>query len=128
MLYKHLTRFAIAGAIATVFAMFSFPLIYEELLGKNHFSLAYMTSCLLNVTLSFALQRYFVFQSKKKLIKEFFKFVSGAGFLMLIGYVAVYLLVEHMKFNSYVINIVAVSITSVASFVWHKFITFGVKS
>jgi len=128
MLYKHLTRFAIAGSVATVFAMFSFPLIYEELFGRKFFNLAYIISCLFNVILSFLLQRIFVFQSKKRLIREFFKFALGAVFLMLLGYVVVYFFVEYMAFNPYLINIAVVSITSIASFLWHKFITFGVKS
>lgn len=128
MLYRHLTRFAIAGGIATVFAMFSFPLIYEELFGRKFFNLAYIISCLFNVVLSFLLQRFFVFQSENNLIQEFFKFVLGAVFLMLLGYVVVYFFVNYMDFNSYLINIAVVSITSIASFLWHKFITFGVKS
>lgn len=127
-MYSQVARFAIAGAIATVFSMLSFPIIYEELFGRDCFSTAYILSCAFNVSLSFGLQRFFVFKSKENLVKEFARFVFGAVFLMLIGYVLVYLFVEYMAFNSYLVNIVVVAFISVASFLWHKLITFGVKS
>lgn len=127
-MYKYAIRYSLAGAFATIFSMFSFPLIYEELFLKNYFNLAFVISCILNVALSFFLQRVFVFRSKNKILKELTKFLMGAAFLILVGYAVTYIFVQYMGLSSYRVNIAVVAMSSVASFVWHKFLTFGDKS
>jgi putative flippase GtrA len=121
----HVARFAIAGAVSTLFAMFSFPIVYEEIFRRNYFDLSYVLSCALNLSLSFTLQRYFVFQSNRSILKEFVRFIFGALFLMLIGYIIVWYLVRYFTFNIYLVNVFVVLIIAIASFLWHKLITFG---
>ena len=127
-MYKFVVKYALAGALSTVFSMLSFPFIYEEIFLKNHFNLAFAISVILNISISFSLQRIFVFKSKNKLIKELTKFITGAVFLTVVGYVVGYIFVHLMGFSSYKVNMTVVALSSVASFIWHKFITFGVKA
>jgi putative flippase GtrA len=124
---KEMIRFGIAGAIATIFAMFSFPFLYEDIFFRRYFTIAYVLSSALNVSLSFSLQRYFVFKSRGPLFNEFLKFTLGALFLIILGYMISYVFIEFFLFNAYVVNIVVVAATSISSFLWHKVITFGVN-
>jgi len=123
---KELIAFGVMGGLSTVFAMFSFPIIYSIIFRNNFFEICYVLSTLLNITFSHSLQRRFVFFSKKPYCKELYLFAKGAVLLAIIGYVLLRVTYYYIN-NIFYANILTTVLIAIASYVLHKFVTFKEK-
>ena len=102
-------KFFLVGVLSTFTAYFSFPLIYESIFQRKFFMISYLMSITINVIVSFLGQKYYVFNSKLKIIDELIKFIKGAIFIIVINYIILYIFVDCLKINSYFINFLTVS-------------------
>jgi|688.fasta_scaffold732212_3 putative flippase GtrA len=118
-----LGKFAFAGALSTIFAYFCFPIIYY-FFSNTHFIVAFSLSSIANITFSYLIQRNYVFESKKKINKEYFYFLLNAFFIMLAGYFVLHLFIFYFKLNAILANFVVVTASAIFSFTVHNFITF----
>lgn len=117
-------RFSVAGGIATTISYFTFPAIYEYLFYKRLIE-SYLVSTILNITVSFFLQKYFVFRSTKKIFHEYLLFFSGAMGLVVLSYLLLQYLIYELRLESFYANAIAVTLTAAVSFIYHSKLTFG---
>lgn len=121
---KKLSKFGLSGLLATGVSYVSFPLIYGQIFHGKYFVLSYVISSIINVTISFLGQKYFVFQSQGKIWLEFLKFLFGALLLILIGFSLLYFLVEVIGVESFWANFIVVTMSAISSYFFHSKITF----
>lgn len=116
-------RFLIAGIISTVVAFFTFPIIFRYFLA-DYFSIAFVLAQTINITLSFMLQKIFVFKiagwSNIILMKFFFNAIN----LQIIAYTLLFFLVNILNINVIYANIFVTLVISICSFFLHKASTF----
>ena len=119
-------RFIVSGIVATGISYISFPLSFDYLFDKN-FNLAFLFATAVNITISFLMQKYFVFKSEGYLLNEFIKFTFSASLLVFVSFVALKILVLHFKFDAFISNFVVVSISAITSYLIHSNVTFRGK-
>lgn len=135
---KLLSRFAVAGITSTVFAYFSFPIIFNliMLMAKENklfelmryrgvvLNVSYMFALILNVSISFYLQKKVVFRSKRQWLREYIKFWMGALGIVLIGYFVLLWLTNIINLDIFISNAIVVTFSAVLSFLFHYIVTF----
>ena len=116
-------RFIISGAIATLVSYVTFPFFYIEIFPNSYYS-AYGLSTFLNITISFVMQKYFVFRSPNSLLLEYVRFVASATVLVIIGYLALGYLIFNMHIHPALGNFIVVTVTAISSYLVHTLVTF----
>lgn len=123
--FHKLGRFGLAGGLATFISYLSFPLIYETFFDRQLFILSYIMASFINITVSYVLQRKFVFKSNKHWLPEYIYFWINASLLMLTAFFILYGLVHWLHVNSFLSNFIVVTFAAIASYLIHNSITFG---
>lgn len=137
-----LFRFGIAGALATMVAYASFPLLWRGFdlvaefvpqqliisLASYKFRLIFGLSVLINVSISFLLQKHAVFRSDGSFVMEYLRFCVGALPISAAGYIALRYMLENLGLAPGASNAIVVSISSAASFLYHYMVTFRVRA
>ncbi len=119
-------RFILSGIVVTGISYISFPICFNYLFQK-HFNLAFLFATLFNITISFLMQKYFVFRSKGDFLKELIKFTFSACLLIIISFFALRVLIIYLKFEAFLSNFIVVSISAITSYLIHSYITFRGK-
>ena len=116
-----LKRYSLVGAISTMFAYISYPTV-NWILDSTF--LSFLSSCFLNVTMSYFLQRRFVFKSSRSWRKEYMHFWLGSFFTILISGIILFLL-KSIGINDVFANFISVTLSAVLNFIYQRQITFG---
>ena len=123
--FQKLSRFGIAGGLATLVSYVSFPFLYETIFDRQLYALSFVLAGFINVSTSYFMQRKFVFKSRKKWLPEYAHFWLNASLLMSVAFLVLYALLYWAKINSYFANFIVVTLSAIASYIIHNTITFG---
>ncbi len=117
-------RFVIIGGVNTVVAYLLF-VVFEVTLGGRYF-LSLFLSYLLATLLAFVLHRRFTFgvTGRDSLILDFLRFESVYVVMFLLNAALLPLLIEVAGWSSLIAQAVIVVITTVVSYLGHKFFSF----
>lgn len=126
MIKARVSRFLIAGIIATGLSYISFPFLYKFVF-RHDFNVSFITSFFLNITSSFVLQKYFVFKSNGQLFYEYIRFLFNGMLLVLIGYLFLQYLMLQIKYPPFYANFIVVTVSAVGSYFIHSLVTFRNK-
>jgi len=118
-------RFGLAGALSTLFALASFPVIYYFFGQNTYFAASYVSASFLNIVVSYVLQRKYVFRSKHNILRQFIKFVSVAILLSASAYIFVFIAIQVYGFSTFTSNGFAVALSAVVSFLVSDRFTFA---
>lgn len=124
ILSRKLIKFGFAGMAATFFSYLCLPLLYNFFRNLD-FYFIYILSCALNMLVSFLLQKYFVFNSKKDFLSELSIFTFFALVIMIAGYFFLNWLINIIGMNVFFANMISVTIAAIISFLVHSFFTFN---
>ena len=122
---RELLLFGASGALSTAVAYVTFPLFYLKVFGSDHFIAALACSAVINVSVSFLLQRIFVFRSRGRWMREYLQFWVGASIVAAAAYAVLYLFVRVMAWDATLANAVVVTVSAIASFAYHQSVTFA---
>lgn len=117
-------RFGIVGVINTVIG---YGVYFLMLRIKVAYVLALLISNIVGVTNSYFWNKYFTFKSRKKSFTELVRFLSVYAVTFLVNLVILMLMVEKVKMNKEIAQVVALFIVTLISFFGHKFWSFSKK-
>lgn len=120
-----LIRFLFIGGINTLLTYLLFLLFYSFGL---HYALALTYVSIITITHAYLWQRYWVFKSSNKIPKELAKFISVYGASFIFNLLFLSLLVETLKIDPRVGEIIALGIAAVLTFSAQKYWSFAHKS
>ena len=126
MFKKRVSKFLMAGLLATSVSYISFPIFYEYLF-HGEFNISFISSTFFNITFSFVLQRYFVFRSNGHIFYEYLRFFSSALLIIGVAYFSLKYLVNSLNIQVIYANFMIVTASAVISYLMHSFITFRSK-
>jgi putative flippase GtrA len=117
-------RYLVIGGYNTVFGYGCFALLWWLFSQQLHYIVLLTISHILSVINAYMGYRLFVFQSKGKWLKEFFKFNLVYLGTFAINLVALPVLIEEFKVHALIAQALIIVITVLASYVIHNKITF----
>lgn len=118
-------RFLLVGGFNTVFAYAVFVLLLEVL--KLPYLLALIVQYFITVNVSIATMRYYVFQSKGNIIKEFLKAWSVYIGIFFLNSIGLSFLVEVCKIEPVWAQAVYLVISTIVTYLLHKYFSFRKK-
>ena len=118
-------KFLITGAISTLIAFFTFPIIFKYFF-TNLFFISFIFAQLINIFISFLLQKFYVFKIFGWNNALLIKFYVNAVKLQLLNYACLYFLINFLNFNVQYSNIIMTTLIAILSFYLHKNITFKI--
>jgi len=118
-------RFLIVGGINTLWGIAAYPVLYLILnpLGVNYLVtlvLAYAVS----IAFSFTTQKYLVFRTKGKHLRELSKFLGLQCFILVLNLIALPALVIATGWNPVIIQVMLSIASAVISYFFHNHVTF----
>ena len=118
-------RFIAVGAVNSGWGLLSFPIFYwiATPFGIGYIPVLIFTYAF-NTLFSFATQKYLVFKSGGNHLKQFLKFCSLQGVILVINLIALPLLVTLLKLNPVISQTLIALLFMVISYFFHKKITF----
>lgn len=121
-------RFLVVGASNTIWGILSYPIYYWILhpLGLNYIVVLLVTY-LLNGMISFTTQKYLVFRTKGKHLKEFWKFFLLQASILAINLAVLPLAVQKLELNPIIAQTLFLIVVIISSFLFHKYVTFRHK-
>jgi putative flippase GtrA len=121
---RRVGRFGLAGGISTLVSYVCFPLVYEKLFLSRNFVASFALSTFINVTVSYLLQRTYVFRSRNSWAAEYVVFWTNAALIIMVAFVTLAALLKILGLSAFIGNFIVVSCSAVASYWLHKNITF----
>jgi putative flippase GtrA len=121
---KRIVKFGITGVLATGVAYVSFPFIYIYVLAGKHHLAAYIFASIINITVSFTLQRIYVFRSANAWFPEYTQFWASAALIIFISYVCMNALIFRFHINPVVANSIIVTFSAITGYLVHSKLTF----
>lgn len=117
-------RFLVVGAYNSLFGFVAFLGLYALLSNKIHYAVILVFAHLLAVCNAFIGHRCLTFRVQGQLLADFLRFnISYLGVLA-IGLVLMPLMVETLRWHPLESNATLILITSISSFVLHKWVSF----
>ena len=118
-------RFLIVGGVNTLWGIAAYPLLYVVLnpLGVNYLVtlvLAYAVS----IAFSFTTQKYLVFRTKGKHVRELSKFLGLQCVILVLNLIALPALVIATGWNPLIIQVILSIVIAVISYFFHNHVTF----
>jgi putative flippase GtrA len=117
-------RYLVIGGYNTLFGYGCFALLWWMFGQKLHYIILLIISHILSVINAYLGYRLFVFQTKGKWLKEFFKFNLVYLGTFAINLFALPILIEEFKLHALIAQALIIVITVIASYVIHNKITF----
>lgn len=118
-----LKKFLFSGLLVTLLSYLSFPLIFYYF-NEAYFNLSYLISAIINISLSFFLQKFYVFKSNNKISKEYFRFLLNTICITFIYYIFLYLMVKYFLLNFILSNSILTTLAALSSYLVHSKFTF----
>lgn len=119
------TRFLIVGAANTAWGLASYPILYFAL---SPFALNYLVILIItytvNTLVSFVTQKYLVFKSKKRHLRELLRFIGFQLIMLTVNLIALPLLIKITGLNPMIAQTCFVVFVIVSSYFFHNYITF----
>lgn len=121
-------RFILAGIINTVFGLSAYPILYYSLVKFNlHYLVILFISQVICITFSYVTNKVFVFKTTGNLWSEYIKFSSFYLSYFLVNLVALPFMVEILKMNPILAQILFTFVVVISSYFWHSKISFATK-
>jgi putative flippase GtrA len=113
-------RFSLVGVLNTIvgYGVFFISLSYINYL------LALIVSHIVGVTHSFFWNKYWVFRSNKNKIREFLKFYSVYGVMLLINIAMLYYFVSVLGFSPQISQLIILPVLTLLTYTGHKYWSF----
>jgi len=117
-------NYLIVGSFSTLISIMILPTINFL---TNNIKLIYQITAatILNVTISFCLQRFFVFKSNKKIFIEYIKFWFSSFFVLVFCNSILFFLIEEFLINVFISNLVVTILSALLGFIIHTRFTFS---
>ena len=123
LLVKQLSKFSFVGILNAIVSYSAFFIILTWLNYLTSLFIAHI----IGVTHSYAWNKYWTFKTNKIQIKEFAKFNSVYVVVFVVNVIMLVFLVETLKFDPKIGQILVIPITTVISFTGHKYWSFTEK-
>ena len=117
-------RFLIVGAWNFIFGYGAFAGLYWLLKGSWPDWLISVIATVLGITMSFVTHRFITYRSHGCWWKEYLRFYVVYGVQSLLNVGLIVLLVTHLKFNAYIVQLVITLLLTILSFWAHKLYSF----
>lgn len=114
----------VAGATATYYL----SLVALGMWFGWHYFLAILTAQAITIATAFPVYRKFVFESRGRLVPDFFRFLSVWLTGLIAGLAITPLLVELLSWPAFEAQVVAVAAIGIGSFAGHRWFSFRTKS
>lgn len=119
-------RFLIVGAINTVFG-YSFFAVLLRAFGETQYVIAVAVSTIVATSLSFALNRLYVFGSRGQLFFDYLRFQITYSVVLLVNLALLLVLVELVDWPVLLSQAVCLCFVAVSSYLGHKYFSFRHK-
>lgn len=120
-------KYILVGGCNFVFGYFIGVSLYLALIDYCNIILIAIISNIFGITFSFLTYRKYVFESKKKWIKEYFKCYLVYGSSAALSIVLIWIFVGKLELNIWIGQAFSLILISVASFFGHRNFTFNSK-
>lgn len=120
-IYSRFFKFGFVGLLNT---LVGYGCFYIFLLLHFNYLLALTLSHIIGVTHSFFWNKFWTFKSKTKNISELLKFITVYTLVYIINFLLLFILVQKLKWNPKIAQLLILFIITIISFVFHNFWTF----
>lgn len=120
---KTFVKFIFWGSINTAINYPIFPTLFYYVFNEN-FIITSITSTVINITLSFIIQRKFTFRSSNKILKEYVKFFFNTLSVIILLLFLLYYLINVLCYNAYLAQAIVTIIGAFTTYILHKYVTF----
>jgi putative flippase GtrA len=121
-------RFLIAGGWNTLFGYAVYAIPYYFLHKWVHYMVIAVVGNVFAITMAYVTHKFFVFRTKGNVLREYVKFIGVYGVTTVIGLTALPFCVEILKFSPYIAPLFILVVTTVISFLGHKYFSFKHKT
>lgn len=120
LLIKQISKFSFVGILNTIvgYAAFLFFLSYAN------YIISLIISHLIGVMHSYVWNKYWTFKTNKIQMKEFMKFYSVYAIIFVVNAIILIFLVDILKFNPEIGQLIVLPIITIISFTGHKYWSF----
>jgi putative flippase GtrA len=118
-------KFLAAGFVNTTFGYLIGLFAYEMLNTKVHIVLISLLANFFAISFSFLNYKLFVFKTKDYWIKEYLKSFVVYGGVVILGTILIWILVDFLRIQFWISQIIVILIISIISFIGHRFFTFS---
>lgn len=120
-------RYLIIGGWNTVFGYGVFAALYFWLEGSIHYLVILSISYVLSITNAYIGYKFFVFQTKGNIVREYLRFYVVYAAAFLVNLAILPLLVEIGDLNMYISQALVTMLTIIGSYILHKNFSFKGK-
>jgi putative flippase GtrA len=115
-----ISRFVIVGFINVIisYITYALALFYFSIL------VSLILSYIIGILNSYLWNRAWTFESKNNKKKELIRFIAVYAFVFLINYILLFIIIYHINIDSRIAQIIVLPITTIISFIGHKYWSF----
>ena len=118
-------KFLVAGLVNTSVGYLIGLFAYEMLNTKVHIIIISLLANFFAISFSFLNYKIFVFKTKDHWIQEYLKSFVVYGGVVVFGTILIWILVDLLKIQFWISQIIVILITSIISFIGHRLFTFS---
>ena len=120
-------KYVIVGCVNTLFCISSYPVIYYINIYKLNYIILAIINSVVCVTFSYLNLKFFVFESKGDLYKEYFSFLFYNCIVFCLNLVFLYILVDNLHCSPVIVQPLLVIFFALIGFLFNKNVTFKIK-
>ena len=127
MKYKEIISYLIFGVLTTLVSLLSYYLLSTFVFNINRpfwLMVVNVISWILSILFAFFTNKKYVFKNDEKGLNQFFKFVGGRIYTLVLDVLIMFIFVSILHFNDKIIKIISQIIIIVANYVISKIFVF----